>query len=406
MDAVIADAARSLAHGDAIAALNCIGLRNDAAALALKGIAMAQLGDLGRAKALMQRAGRSFGTHEKLARARCIVAEAEIALATRDLAWPAHKLAAAADTLDVLGDRDNALHARSLAARRLLLIGRLAEAERALARIDPQTLTPPLRATHELAVAGIAMRRVQGKAARSALARAEAAAQQARIPTLIAEIRQARATLDLPVARKITYGCEQLMTLEEVEALLATDMLIIDACRNILRQQAVILPLVRRPVLFSIVYGLSEAWPRDTPRDALIHRTFGAKYINETHRARLRVEIGRLRQVLRPVARIHATERGFILMPHNKREVVVLAPPTSEAHGNVLALLADGEAWSSSALALALGVSQRTIQRALDALTDSGKVQPVGRARAKRWMASPLPVFATPLLLPTSLLHD
>jgi hypothetical protein len=164
-----------------------------------------------------------------------------------------------------------------------------------------------------------------------------------------------------------------------------------------------VISLETRPVLFKLARALAEAWPSDVPRAALLVRAFRAKHADESHRARLRVEIGRLRKTLRAVAGVDATSEGFALVPRRARDVVVLAPPTDEAHATVLALLADGEAWSSSALALALDASQRTMQRALDELILDGKVQAVGHGRARRWMTPPVPGFPTTLLLPASL---
>jgi len=406
MDSLITAAARALAIGDPLGALNLVALRDDAPALALRGIAMAQLGDLDRAKALVRRAARAFGPREAVARARCIVVEAEIALASRDLAWPAKVLAGAADTLEAHGDRVNAAHARYLEARRLLLIGRLDDAERGLAQLDLSALTPALRAIHELAVAGISMRRVRAKSAHAALARAEEAARWARIPALAAEVKQAFAVLDTPVARLIARGNERPLLLEEVEALLASKALIIDACRNLVRQRNTLVSLASRPVLFLLARTLGEAWPADVARDVLLTRAFGARHADESHRARLRVEIGRLRRLLRPLARVSATKQGFALSPLSAREVVVLARPVEEQQATVLAFLADGESWSGSALALALGASQRTVQRALKELAAAGKVQAFGRGRARRWMTPPLPGFATTLLLPSPLAVD
>ncbi|HSE78012.1 MAG TPA: helix-turn-helix domain-containing protein [Alphaproteobacteria bacterium] len=403
MDSLIAAAARALAKGDPLGALNRVALRDDAPALALRGIAMAQLGDFDRAKVLVRRAARAFGPKEALARARCVTAEAEIALASRDLAWPTKALAAAAAILDAHGDRANAAHARYLQARRLLLIGRLDEAERTLGQLDLPVLTPALRTMYELAAAGISMRRVRASAAQAALARAKEAARWARIPALAAEVEQACAVLDTPAARLIARGEERPLLLGEVEALLASKALIIDACRNLVRERNVLVPLARRPVLFALARALGEAWPGDAPRDALLARAFGAKHADESHRARLRVEIGRLRRLLRPVARVSATKRGFALSPRGARDVIVLARPVEEEHAAVLGFLADGELWSSSALALALGTSQRTVQRALDSLAASGKVQAFGRGRARRWMTPPPLGFATTLLLPAPL---
>ena len=406
MDSLIAAAARALAAGDPLAALKRVALRDDAPALALRGIAMAQLGDLVRAKALLRRAARAFGAKEAVARARCVVAEAEVALASRDLGWPPKALDAARATLEAHGDRVNAAHARCLAVRRLLLIGRVGDAERALADLDPALFPPALRAAHELVVAGIAMRRLRTGAARAALGRARAAARQARIPALAAEVETACRVLHTPAARLVAGGTERLLLLEDVEALLASDALVVDACRHAVRQRGTVIPLATRPVLFALARALGEAWPGDVPRDILLARAFGARLADESHRARLRVEAGRLRKALRLLGEVTATKRGFALAPHRAKEVVILARPVEERHASVLAFLADGESWSSSALALALGTSQRTVQRALDSLAEAGKVQSFGRARARRWLTPPIPGFAATLLLPGPLPID
>jgi hypothetical protein len=406
MDALITAAARALAAGDPLGALKRVALRDDAPALALRGIAMAQLGDLVRAKALLRRAARAFGPNEAVARARCVVAEAEIALVSRDLGWPAKTLHAARETLEEHGDRVNAAHARYLEVRRLLLIGRLDEAERTLAGLDPAPFPPASRTAHELVVAGIAMRRLRTKAARAALGRAARAARLARIPSLTAEVESAGLVLNTPAARLIARGEERLLLLEDVEAVLASSALVVDACRHVVRHAGTVVPLARRPVLFALARALGEAWPGDVPRDTLVTRAFGARRADESYRVRLRVEVGRLRTGLRRLAAVRATTRGFALAPRRAREVVVLAGPVEEAHAAVLAVLADGESWSSSALALALGTSQRTVQRALDSLAAAGKVESFGRGRARRWMTPPVPGFTTTLLLPAPLPMD
>jgi hypothetical protein len=406
MDSLITAAARALAAGDPLGALKRIALREDAPALALRGIAMAQLGDLVRAKTLLRRAAHAFGPKEALARARCVVAEAEIAFVSRDLGWPAKALDAARVTLEEHGDQVNAAHARYLEVRRLLLIGRLDEAERRLAELDPTALPPASITAHELVVAGIAMRRLRTNAARTALDRAKRAARHARIPALTAEVESAFLVLNTPAARLIANGEERLLRLEEVEALLASKAFVVDACRHAVRRAGTMVSLASRPVLFALARALAEAWPGDVPRDALVARAFGAKRANESHRARLRVEVGRLRKLLRTLADVSATKRGFVLEPRSAREVVVLARPVEEEHAAVLAFLADGESWSSSALALALGTSQRTVQRALDSAAAAGKVQSFGRARARRWMTPPMPGFTTTLLLPAPLPID
>jgi hypothetical protein len=406
MDSLITAAARALAAGDPLGALKRVALRDDAPSLALRGIAMAQLGDLVRAKALLRKAARGFGPKEAVARARCIVAEAEIALVSRELGWPAKALEAARATLEMHEDRVNAAHARNIEIRRLLLLGRLDDAERMLAELDPTPFPPASRAAHELVVAGIAIRRLQTQRARAALARAAHAARVARIPALMAEVESAAHVLNAPTARLIARGEERLLRLDEVEALLASPAFVVDACRHVMHDAGKTISLATRPVLFTLARLMGEAWPADVPRSTLIAHAFRARHADESHRARLRVEVGRLRAMLRTVAEVSATERGFALTPRHAREVVVLAPPVEDRYAAVLALLADGEAWSSSALSMALGASPRTVQRALDALAASGKVQAIGRGPARRWMTPPVPGFPSILLLPGPLPGD
>lgn len=406
MDSTITAAARALAAGDPLGALNRVALRDDGPALALRGIAMAQLGALDRAKELLRRAARAFGPRQGVARARCVVAEAEVALASRDLGWPEKKLDTARATLAAHGDHLNAAYASHLQVRRLLLFGRLDEVELRLAKLDPAVFPPASRTAHELVVAGTAMRRLRTGAARAALARAGSAAQRAGIPALMAEVENASRVLNTPAARLVAGGREQPLLLEEVETLLASKSLVVDACRYVVRDADTVVSLSRRPVLFALARALAEAWPGDVPRDTLISRAFRTTFINDSHRVRLRVEIGRLRRALPTLGTVDATKRGFSMTPHNADEVVVLAQPVEEKHAAVLALLADGECWSSSALALALGISQRTVQRALDALLAAGKVESFGRGRARCWITAPVPGFTTILLLPHPLRED
>ena len=406
MDSLISAAARALALGDPLGALKRVALRSDAPALALRGIAMAQLGDLPRARALLRSAFRAFTPKETVARARCLVAEAEIALASRDLSWSMRALAAAQATLERHGDRVNSAHAHYLNIRRLLLIGRLDAAERALGRLRSASLPPVLQATHELMVAGIALRRLRTRTARAALARAQDAARDAGIPALTAEVAHVAQALTTPAARLVTRGGERPVLLEEVEALSSSPALVVDACRLRVHDDRALVSLARRPVLFTLARALAAAWPADVSRGVLVTQTFRGKSANESYRARLRVEIGRLRRVLRPLAAVSATGQGFVLVPHHAREVVVLARPVEAELTPVLAFLADGESWSSSALALALGASQRTVQRTLDSLAAAGKVQSFGLGRARRWMTPSLPGFTTTLLLPAPVPTD
>ena len=406
MDSMITAAAQSLAAGDPLGALKRVALRGDAPALALRGIAMAQLGEFARAKELLRKAARAFSSKESVARARCIVAQAEIALASRDLGWPAKALDVARATLQANGDRLNAAHARYLEIRRLVLVGRLDDAEHLLAGFDPDPFPPALRTVHELVVAGIAMRRIRTKQASDSLTRAQKVSRQAGIPALTAEVESALHLLKIPAARLIARGEERPLLLAEVEELLKSKALVVDACRNVIRDSGAVVSLLTRPVLFALVRTLGEAWPGDVARDVLLARAFGARFVDESHRMRLRVEIGRLRRILRPLADVTATKRGFTLVPRSQREVLVLAQPLEDENSAVLAFLADGESWSSSALAIALGTSQRTVQRALDTLAAAGKVQSYGRARARRWITPPVPGFTTTLLLPVPLTID
>jgi len=409
MDSMITAAGRALAAGDPIGALNRVALRNDAPALALRGIAMAQLGDLARAKVLVRAAARAFGTREPVARARCIVAEAEIALASRDLSWPAKTLDAARIALAQHGDHINAAHARYLEIRRDVLIGHIDNAERLLTALNPALFPPSLATIHHLVEVGIAIRRYRSRTAHIAIAQAQCAARRAGIHALMNEVASAARILKSPVARLLARGEQRNLLLDDVEILFASNTLVVDACRHDVRDNSNSIALASRPILFALLRALGEAWPDDVPRNILVTRAFFAqhkndlKHIDESYRSRLRVEIGRLRVALRPLATINATPRGFVLIPNQQYDVVVLTRPSEEKHAAILACLADGELWSSSALALALSRSQRTVKRALDALAAVGKIQSLGEGRSRRWLTPPLPGFATTLLLPSTL---
>jgi len=400
MDSVISAAAQALASGDVLAALKQVALRDDPPALALRGIAMAQLGDFNRAKILLKRAAGAFRRHDAVAYARCVLAEAEIALVSRDLSGSTHAFDTAWITLATHGDAMNAAHARNLAARRLLLIGRPDEAMRALAELDIASLPPVLRASCALTIAGISIRRLKINDARAAFFDAAEAANRADIPALTAEVENASRILRTPVARAITDGVEQLVLLHDVESLLASGRLVIDACRNIVHGPGTTIRLATRPVLSALARSLGQGWPHDVPRDTLLLHAFRAKHTDESHRARLRVEIGRLRAALRPLAEINATKRGFILVPRRATSLSVLVPLVDGRNAAILALLADGESWSSSSLSVALGASPRTIQRALEQLAEQGKALPIGAGRARRWTIASVPGFPTTLLLP------
>ena len=400
MDSLANAAAQALARGDPLGALERVALRHDPAALALRGIAMAQLGELERARELLRRAARGFGPLETVARARCVVAEAEIALAARDLGGQPRALNAALRVLASRGDALNVWHGQLSIARRSLLLGRIADAEEVLGSIDWRGAPPRLVALRELVVAEVALRRIEPRRARSALTRAGEAAARAQVPALSREIENAARTLTAPAARVLAAGSLQLVDLEAVEQLRASTAFVVDACRRCVSCGGRALTLARRPVLFELARTLAQAWPNEATRAQLIEAVFGVRRPNASHRARLRVEVSRLRAELRGLADLAATAAGFTLLPHGAAEVVVLAPPIDGADAALVALLGDGLSWSTSALALALGASQRSVQRGLAALEEAGQARSVGRGRSRRWVAPPLVGFTTVLLLP------
>jgi len=401
MDSLLAAAARALTLGNPLAALKHVALRHDPPALALRAIAMAQLTDYTRARELLRKAARGFGAHEAIARARCIVAEAEVALAMRELARSPRVVLDAADLLDRHHDSANAALARLIAARQELLLGRLEAARGLLASLAGAALPAALRATSALAQAELALRALDMTHAHACLQLAMDEAAQSGVRSLQAEVEHARAALQLTAARLLRAGHEHPLRLDEVESLLASGAIVIDACRHGLHAAGHWKPLSRRPILFALLRALGEAWPGDVDRNVLIARVFRTARPDETHRVRLRVELGRLRALVSTVMKVEATAQGFALTTET-HPIVVLAPPVDSEQGAVLALLADGMAWSTSSLAVALGASQRTVQRALGELELAGQVRSVGRARAQRWLAAPLIGFTTTLLLPSS----
>ncbi|MGH8038503.1 MAG: helix-turn-helix domain-containing protein [Stenotrophomonas sp.] len=406
MDSLLAAAARALAAGDVLTALGNVALRTDPPALALRGVAMAQLGELERARELLRLAWRGFGPDEVLARARCVVAEAEVALALRDLAGSSAALLTAATALEARVDPHNALQAWLILARRWLLLGRRQEATEALAHLQGRALTPALAAMAALTDAALAAHALQMARATAALKDATAAAQVSGIGALQAEVAQARQQLARPAARRTDGGAEHLLDLAAVQQLLASPCCVIDGCRRGVWARGQWRSLARRPLPFALLRALGQAWPGGVDRDQLIAQVFRLRHADETHRARLRVDIGRARALVQGLLQIEATATGYRLQAAPGQDVAVLAPPIDGEQAAVAALLADGAAWSTSALALALGTSQRTVQRALAALEDTGQVRAHGRGRTQRWLAAPLAGFTTILLLPGSLPGD
>jgi hypothetical protein len=398
MDSAISTAARALSAADPLTALKHVALRSDAPALALRGIAMAQLGELSHARALLRRAAKKFGTAEPVLCARCVVAQAEVALALRDLSGAERGLGEAATLLAKRGDQANAAFALLVDVRRLTLLGEVQRAERALGKLPVAAAPPRFFALSKLAEADLAMKRADARTAERALRDARQAAERARIAPLLAEVERAEQVLGEPVARALESAGERLLSLGALSELWASGKLVIDAGRREARVRDEVVTLVTRPILLELLVALAETAPRDVARDALIARVFGARRIDDSHRVRLRVELGRLRKVMARLAAVRATAAGYELVPRARSSVLLFPPATGEASA-VLSLLRGGDAWATSALAAALGKSQRGVQRALSALERDGKVRAVGAGRARRWVGAPSAGFATTLLL-------
>jgi hypothetical protein len=399
MDSAVSTAARALSVGDPLLALKHVALRTDPPALALRGIAMAQLGELPKSLDLLRRAAKAFGETEAVERARCVVAGAEIALVLRDLRGAARGLDTAASLLVRRGDVANALFARLIQARRLLLLGEVDAVEKALAQLRLAGAPARLVAVAKLLAADVAMKRIRCADAERALSDAEAAARASRVPALLGEVEAARRRLRAPVARLQRAGRVDGVGLAELETLLASNQFLVDACRREARQGARVTSLVTRPLLLELLVALAEKSPAEVPREQLISRLFGARRVNESHRVRLRVEVGRLRKLLARLAELRATDAGFALVPRGGDAPLLLLPPEGGEASELWALLRGGEAWATSALANALGKSQRSVQRALAELESAGRVRASGAGRARRWVAAPTGGLATTLLL-------
>lgn len=400
MDSLINSAARALSAGDPLGALDRVALRDDPPALVLRGIAMAQLGDLSRSTTLLRQAARELATTQPVAHARCTLALAEVALAGRQLDGSAEPLDAAIDTLAEAGDATNATHGRLVRIRRCLLRGEVDVAAANLDFVHLEEGPPRQLALASLIAAEVHVRRLDAKAAAGALATARTASARSGIGPLIHEVEAAIRRLHAPAARR-RQGAEAVaLTLAEVQALPLANVLLVDGCRRRVAFGAEVRPLSGRPVLFSLLARLARDWPASVSREELIGAAFGPAKVDDSWRARLRVEIGRLRKISGPMASFQATKEGYRIEVEEGCDLVLLEPPVDGPHAAIVALLSDGATWSTSALALALGVSARTMQRALADLREAGTVQSRGKGRARRWVLVPAIAFTTALLLP------
>lgn len=400
MDPVLRSALQALRAGDSLAVLQRTALRDDGAALVLRGIACAQLGDLARSAALLQRALGALGRGSRAWRIGCLAAAGDVALAERDLGRAGRLLDRAERSLR-RGDGADLAHVCLLQARRALLLGRVDVAATTLATLRALRPTLPTQALAAALAGEIALRRRRPHDAAAAFAAASAVARHTGFGQLVVEIERASAVLAQPAARLATRAGSTPCTLAQWVALGDDGALVVDGCQRLVRVGRHSVSLRRRPVLWTLLQALATAAPDGVSREALVAVAFAGRRADESHRARLRVEMARLRALLRPFASVQATTHGFQLLPH-AAAVHVLLPPIDSPAAAVLALLADGCAWSTASLALALGSSQRTLQRSLAELHTLGQVERRGSGRQQRWTIAPLLPFATCMLLPST----
>lgn len=392
----LVSAARALASGDGIGALSLVGRASGPVALALRGIAYAQLGDLELARDALERALATTDEPRLAARARAALVE--IAFAEGDPAQAARAARTSADELARLGDDRNAAMQRLVAARAEVLLGRLGEARRVVGDVLASRLPPDVRAIASLAEAEIATRALAATDATAALARARTALEGAPNPLLSRELAAREAELSSSVARIEQAGAARDADLFAIEEAGRGDLFLVDACRRIAIAGRARVPLAKRPVLFMLLVDLARAAPASVSRDALAAHAFEARKINESHRGRLRVEIGRLRKVLEGLgAEPVATPDGYSL--HSRRPVALLVPRDEDDASRVAILLGDGASWSAQQIAESAGISKRTAQRALSELVDSGRALRTGGGRNVRYTRPGAPIASRMLLL-------
>jgi len=389
-------AGRALSSGEPLRALGLVGRVESAFGLTLRGIAYAQLGDLELARESLERAMSLSDDRLTVAHARAALVE--IALSTGDPAPAARAAKASADELLHLGDLRNAVMQRLVQARAEVLLGRLGEARRAVDEVLATELAPDLRAVAWLAQAEIAVRSIAATDARDAISHARRALDEAPHHLLARALAALEQELSLPVARILRAGDMHGADLFAIEEVSHGTVLLIDACRRLAVAGRVTIPLARRPVLFALLLALARAWPAPVARDELAARAFALRRVNDSHRARLRVEIGRLRKIMDGLrAEPVATTEGYVL--ESARDVVVLLPPSDDEVAHVALLLGDGAAWSAQGLAEHAGISKRTAQRALGALVASGSAVRTGKGRYLRYTRPGSPIASRMLLL-------
>jgi hypothetical protein len=376
-------AAVALTAGDPITALKLAGTGEDPHALAIRGVAMAQLGELDKARRLLESAAALFDRDgERLFRARALVALAEVIAAERDLDSAQAALAEALARLESVGDHRNAAWARLVIARLYILQGDLARAREVMSAIDLRAASPSARVVVHLARAEASMRELKATEAASAVARARSSAERSKNPVLIAEVERVEASLSEPIAR--AFDEHEPLTLSAVERALAKRV-VVDGLGRRLRFRDQVVDLRRRPVLYALLAELARALPEGASGERLIRTAFAARAPNESHRARLRVEIGRLRRAIQGHVEVSAVAGAWRIRARSGERIQLIEPLGDPRFAPIEALLSDGAAWSAKSLARALGQGERTVQRSLLDLAQRGAVEPIGSARARRY---------------------
>lgn len=399
-----AEAASLLARGDALGALGRIGLAEGARGALLRGVAYAQLGDLDLARASLAdaRGLAPEGPEGDVLRARTAAALAEIAVVAGDAKAARAAASEGAAILERLGDGRNAAMQRLVVARAEVLLGRPGAADMTVASVLDVDVAVDVRAVAYLTRAEIATRRLEADKAKRAIAAARdvlAGGPNALLDRALAALER---DLAAPVARLVAEGVERRIDLATIERL-PESSIVIDACRRQVVAGRASIPFAKKPVLFALVVGLARAWPRDVARDALAREAFGVQRVNASHRARLRVEVGRVRKLLAPILAPVATADGYALS--SSLPVVIVLPMADDDDAKVAVLLGDGATWTARSVADHAGISLRTAQRALGRLVDAGRVRRSGTA-SKAVYASASPAVASRLLLLGLLPHD
>lgn len=392
--AVFSEAAFALARGEALRALGMIGREKGAACSLLRGIAYAQLGDLELARETLELVRTA--SRDPLLGARASAALAEVAITRGDAAEALRSAERAAASLEQLGDTRNAAMQRLVVARAEVLLGRSTAARDTVSGVVATSLPEDVRAVAQLALAEIAVRELAPSRATRAIAAVRDVLDRVPNELLARAVTSLEAELSRPIARLDEAGALKDVDAFGIEAAFQRAV-VVDACRRLVASGRATVPLARRPILFALLLPLARAFPGDVPRDELAKRAFEAKRLNDSHRSRLRVEVGRLRKELEGLVSLTATPSGYALS--SERPIVVLLPPSDDHDANVALLLGDGAAWTAQAIAEHAGISKRTAQRALSSLVEAGRAAKLGSGRNVQYASASAPIASRLLLL-------